>query len=138
MRICVHAHEVYKRDGAIGGFKIGLEDKSVVAIAAGHFRVWIGGSNQPAAMLGRAKQRCQTCRRVKAGPAQPINRAVAAHESGGLAITNNGVVFYPQRHSVSDIREFLAASAFAEQLLHGLHHMLRLETEFLLQFLERR
>ena len=93
-----HRHEVDQRGRAIRGFEIGLQDERIVAVAAGDARIWIGGSDPPAAVLRRAEQGCETGRRVETGPAQPVNGAVAANQSRRLAIANDGIVFDTQRH----------------------------------------
>jgi hypothetical protein len=76
-----HGHEIYKDDcAAIGGSELGFKDERVGSVAAldSNLRFRSNGrrGDLPAAIVGIAKERCKTRRRVEPRPAQPVNRAI--------------------------------------------------------------
>src|SRR4029079_4049330 len=68
------------------------EDEGAVAVAPAHTRLRVGGAYEPAAVVAGAEQRREAGRTVEARPAQPVERAVAPDEGGGLAVSDEGVV----------------------------------------------
>ena len=55
-------------------------------------------SDLPAPVLGCPEKRREARIRIEARPAQPVDRAVAADERGGVAVPDQRVVFDPSRH----------------------------------------
>ena len=86
-------HEVDQRDGAVGGLEVGLEDQRVGAVAARDARRSARrGAMRQRPCSGVAEQRGEAGAGVEARPAQPVDRAVAADQRGGLAVADQRVV----------------------------------------------
>src|SRR5688500_5554252 len=64
-------------------------------------RLGIGRRDAPAAVLGRAQERREAGRGIEARPAQPVDRAIARDERGGLAVADQRVVFDAGGHQAS-------------------------------------
>src|SRR6185437_10710188 len=76
------------------------QDHAVAAVMSGHARRFaflpvFDGGNQPAAMLGLAQKSRETRVGIEARHAQPVDRAVAADQSRGMAIPDDGIIFDP-------------------------------------------
>src|SRR5436309_293845 len=82
--------------GASGGLELGFEDQGVGAVLPAQLAFSRRG-NLPAAMLRRAEKRGEAGARVEARPAQPVDRAVAPDQRGGLAVADQRVIFNSQR-----------------------------------------
>jgi hypothetical protein len=57
-------------------------------------------------VISRPKQCGKARRRIEPRPAQPIDRAVAAHQSRSPAVANQCIVFDAQRHSLARNKRF--------------------------------
>jgi hypothetical protein len=57
--------------------------------------------NEPSSIVSRSKQAGKAGSRVETGPAQPIDRAVAADQSGCLAVADQRIVFDAKCHCCS-------------------------------------
>ncbi len=95
--VAVERHEVDQRRRSLVGFELGLEDQRARPIAAGDARFFLR-RHQPAAVLRRAEQRRKAGVRIEARPAQPVDRAVARHQRGALAVADQGIIFGLARH----------------------------------------
>ncbi len=56
------------------------------------------GGDEPSTVLSRHKESGKARGRVEARPAQPVNRAVATHQSRSPAIANQCIIFDAERH----------------------------------------
>ena len=90
--IVVERHEIDQRGGALVGLETGFKDERARPITAGDARR-LARRHQPAAVVGGAEQRGKTRSRIKARPAQPVDRAVARNKRGAFAIADHGVIF---------------------------------------------
>ena len=97
-RLVADRHRVDDLQHAPGGVEVGLEHERAVAVAALRARHLGGGREQPAAVGLVAEQRGEAGGRVEPREAQPVDRAVAAHQRRGLRVADQGVVLDPQRH----------------------------------------
>jgi hypothetical protein len=95
-RVPSRRHEVEDPDGALVGLPHRLEHEGVVEVAPGRLTADPGG-DPPAAGLRPAEQRGEARRRVEARQTQPVDRAVAADEGGGLQVADDRVVLDPRR-----------------------------------------
>ncbi len=87
----VDRHEVDQKGGAIIGFECGFEDHGAGPVAARDAGGRIFRADLPSAGLGRIEQRAEAGGAVEAGPAEPVYRAVAADQGGGLAVADQAV-----------------------------------------------
>src|SRR5262249_37541655 len=67
-------------------------------VAARHAADLPGRGDQPAPMLLLSQQCGETRRGVEAGQAQPVHRAVAAHQGRRLQVTNQRVILDPHEN----------------------------------------
>ena len=83
-----------ERSGASGilGFETGLKNEGVAPIASRHPRCFVARGDFPAPVLLRAKERCKAGLRIEARPAEPIDRTIAADESGGLLVPDQRII----------------------------------------------
>ena len=88
-----HRHEVDERHRALGSLEVRLEDQAVAAIASAHAAVDADRREAPAAVLALAEQRREARRGIEARPAQPVDRAVGAHERRRMAVADQRIVF---------------------------------------------
>jgi hypothetical protein len=58
-------------------------------------------SNDPSAIIGYPQQGGKACRRIEAGPAQPIDRAVAADQRRRFAVADQRIVLDWHCHCTS-------------------------------------
>src|SRR5579871_5805667 len=65
----------------------------MTAIAARQARYGIGSREPPTTVVRRADQCRKAGTAVEAGPAKPVHRSVARDQCGGLAISDDGIVF---------------------------------------------
>jgi hypothetical protein len=70
-------HKVDERRGSLRILEADLQDQRVRPISPCYPGRVVFRRNQPASMLGRAKERRETGVRIKPRPAQPINGAIA-------------------------------------------------------------
>src|SRR5262249_40617085 len=80
------------------GLKFGFEDEGAGTIAPCHAERRMVWSNEPPAVVGFPEQGGKARGRIETGPAQPIDRAVAADQSCRLAVADQRIVFDWQRH----------------------------------------
>jgi hypothetical protein len=90
-------HEIDQQGGAGGRLKASLQDQAVAAIASRHFRL-VARRDLPAPVFAATYERGETGVGIKARPAQPINRAIAPHESRCLAVADQPIIFDAGRH----------------------------------------
>ena len=57
----------------------------------------VGWADPPSPVLGRAEQSRETCIAVEAGPAQPVDGAIATDESGGRAVADQCIILDGER-----------------------------------------
>jgi hypothetical protein len=81
--------------------EFGFEDQRTGTITPAHVEPRLLRRNEPAAVLGRPEQGGKAGGRIETWPAQPVDRSVAADQSTGLAVADQGVVFDSQRHCYS-------------------------------------
>ncbi len=93
-RLLARRHEVDDGHRAVFGLKLRLQDQRIVPVSARAAHYVFRRRNQPAAVLGRAEERRKTRVRIESRPAQPVDRAVKADESGGFAVPDQAVIFY--------------------------------------------
>lgn len=84
-----------------------FEDERALAVAAADARCWIRGLDQPAPMFRRAEQRGKTRPGIEPRPAEPVNRTRPGHQRGGLAVSDEGVVFEWGAHWARRTRQSL-------------------------------
>src|SRR4029077_3309951 len=99
-------HEIDQRCRSRVGFELGFENQSSRAIAAAHLR--FGHGRQLPAAIFRISQQCgEAGVRIEPWQAQPIERSVAPDERGGLAISDERVIFNRTRHGRHSLRKSL-------------------------------
>ncbi len=77
-------HEVDQPHGSVVRLELGLEDERVASVLPARGAELTGGLDRPVAVL-LVSEKCREQRaRVEAGEAQPVDRALAAHERGAL------------------------------------------------------
>ena len=81
-------HEVDNRGDTGLGLEFGFEDESAGAIAPPDCERWRRGRYQPPAVFGRAEKSGKAGRRVEAGQAKPVYRAVSSDERGRPAVAD--------------------------------------------------
>src|SRR4029077_15800804 len=91
-------HEIDHRRTARLSLKFSLEDQRAGAIAPTYINNRLFRGDDPSSIISRSKQTSKARSRVETGPAQPIDRAVAADQSGCLAIADQRIVFDSKRH----------------------------------------
>ena len=94
-------HEVGDADRAGGRLELRFQDQRAVAIPSRCPAHRPRGRQQPATLLRRAQQRAEARGVVEARHAEPVDRAVAAHERGGAQIADRRVVLDGQRQGTS-------------------------------------
>ena len=85
-------HEVDEAHGAVVGLEFRLEDERVAAVLSSCRAELARGLDRPVAVLRVAEERGEQRSRVEARQAEPVDRAVAADERGGLQIADEPVV----------------------------------------------
>jgi hypothetical protein len=88
-------HEIHHRRSAFARFELRFQNEGVAAIAPAHRALDARRRDAPAAVLGLAEERGEARRGIEARPAQPVERAVARDERGGVAVADQRVVFNP-------------------------------------------
>ncbi len=68
-----------------------------VPVGAADARLRVGWADPPSPVLGRAEQSRETCIAVEAGPAQPVDVAIATDECGGRAIADQCIILDGER-----------------------------------------
>jgi hypothetical protein len=91
-------HEINHRRAASLGLELGFEDQGAGTVASLDAEQRILGCKKPPAVIGVSQQRGKASSRIEAGPAQPIDRAVAADQSRRLAVADERIVFDSKRH----------------------------------------
>ena len=91
--VAARRHEIDQGDGPICRLKTRLQDQGIVPVAAGEFCHFLRRRDQPAAVPVVAEQGCKAGIGIERGPAQPVDRSVAADQCRGLAIPDQSVVF---------------------------------------------
>jgi hypothetical protein len=91
-------HEVDNRRAAGVGLKFGFEDEGAGAITPANCENRLLRSKQPTTILDCSKQSGEASRRIEAGPAQPIDRAVEADQSRCLAVADQRILFDAKGH----------------------------------------
>ena len=86
-------HEVDQLDDAGSGLKPRLQDQRIGPVAARGVDDLVRRRDQPAAVLVGAEQAGETGIGIESRPAQPVDRTVASDQSGGLAISDQSVIF---------------------------------------------
>ena len=81
-------HEIDQGDTAVCRFEERLQHHRAIAVAAAHAGGRINGSDPPSPVLGCSEQGRKAGRAVEPWPAQPIDGAVATHESGRRAVAD--------------------------------------------------
>ena len=89
-------HEVDHPDRAVLGLELGLQDQGVAAVAAPDAPDPTGRGDPPVAIAPVAEQRREAGPGVEAGQAQPVDRAVPAHQGRGLGVGNDRIVLDPR------------------------------------------
>ena len=97
-RICLSdRHEIDQCNAAVGCLEHCLQHHRAFAVGAADAGGRIDGSDPPSPVLGCSKQGREASTAVEARPAQPIDGAVAAHESSGRAVADQRIIFDGQR-----------------------------------------
>ena len=91
-------HEVGERDRPVRGGEDRLQDQSVAQVSPRGLDLALRRRDQPASVLGAAKERGKARAAVETGQAQPVDRAVAPDERHRLAVSDNGVILDAKRH----------------------------------------
>ena len=86
--------------------EFGFENERAGAITATYGAQALRRGNEPAAIIGGPEQRGKARGRIEAGPAQPIDRAVAADQSRRLAVADQRIVFDSQCHRMRKLALF--------------------------------
>src|SRR5439155_6359140 len=94
-------HAIDERDGAFVRFELGFENERVVAIAARHFSRLTPWGDEPATVLRFAQERGEAGPGVETRQAEPIDRAIFAHERRRVAIANQSVILNVARHGAT-------------------------------------
>ena len=96
-----------------------LEDQRIRAIAAGDSRAWIDRFHEPSAVVRRAEQCGEARARIEPRPAEPVNRAAARHQRGGLTIADERVILEwgAHRQRLAHRRYFRTATARSSSLM---------------------
>lgn len=92
-------HEVDQPDEAVGRAHVRLQDERAGPIATVHLENGCLRPDGPVSVVLRAEQRRETGSGVEAGQAQPVDGTVRAHERGGVAVADHGVVLQAFRHA---------------------------------------
>ena len=79
-------HEIDHRCGSGLGLEFGFEDQRAGTIAPCGTERWILRGNKPTPIVGFPEQGGKARSRIETGPAQPIDRTVAADQSGRLTV----------------------------------------------------
>ena len=90
-------HEVDDADAARVGVEVELVHERAVAVAPLHAAHAARGCEQPAALALVAEQGGEAGAGVEARDAEPVDRAVAAHERRRLEVAEEAVVLDPHR-----------------------------------------
>ncbi len=91
--VAARRHEIDQRDNAVCGLETRLQDQRIVPVAAGGFCDLFRRRDQPSAVPVGAEQGRKTGIGIERGPAQPVDRSVAADQRRGLAIADQSIVF---------------------------------------------
>jgi hypothetical protein len=92
-------HAVHHGGDACLRLELGLEHERVAAVRTSHAPDLARRGQTPATVVGGTQQRGEAGGRVETGQAEPVDRAVAADQGGGLAVTDERVVLDRQgRH----------------------------------------
>src|ERR1700693_5694435 len=94
-------HEVDDHGAAARSLELGLEDEGVGAVMALDATAGRVRRYQPPSVVAVSQQGSKTRRRVKAGPAQPIDRAIAPDQGRRLSVTDDWIVFFFYGHPPS-------------------------------------
>jgi hypothetical protein len=89
-------HEVDHPDGAVLGLELGLQDERIAPVAAPDPPDPAGRGDPPVPIALVAEQGRETGPGVEAGQTQPVDRAVPAHQGGGLGVGDDRVVLDPR------------------------------------------
>jgi hypothetical protein len=95
MRADSQCHEIHDRGIAAFCLEFGLEDQRAGAITPTDRNKRLFRSNQPPAGFSAPEQGSKACGRIETRPAKPIDRAIAADQSRGLAIADQRVILDP-------------------------------------------
>src|SRR5581483_8206444 len=98
--LAARRHEVEHARDALFRLPRGLEDEGVVQIAARR-RTAGFGSDEPAAVLLRAEERCEARTGVEPRKAEPVDGPAAFDERRGLQVADQGVVLDASGHRFS-------------------------------------
>jgi len=79
--------------------EFGFEDKRARTVAPAHAEHRMLRRNQPPSILGRPEQGGKARRRIETGPAQPIDRTVAADQGSRFAVADERIVFNSKGHA---------------------------------------
>ena len=91
-------HEIDQRDCAVAAFEASFQNQRIRPITTAHNGPAVPRRNLPVSVAIGAEQRREAGVGIEARPAQPIERAIARHQSGGLAIADQSVIFDTRRH----------------------------------------
>src|SRR5262249_9272763 len=86
-------HKIEQSGFALGADDLRLDDQRVASVAPRPASFFVPGRDPPMAIVPITQQRREHRGRIKTRPAQPVDRTVAANERGGLAITDQRIVF---------------------------------------------
>ena len=104
-RLSARGHEVDHANGPGVGLPVRLEDQRVLPVAAAPAPAVPARREPPAAVLDRPEERREAGFGVEVGEAEPVDRAVARDEGGGLEIADHPVVLDPRHGSESLFRK---------------------------------
>ena len=86
-------HEIDETNLTPCRLECSLQNQRIISIASANLFNRPRWRNLPVTVISRTQQTCEACIRRKCRPAQPVDRALARHQRGGLAVANLAVVF---------------------------------------------
>ena len=94
-------HAVHEPDRAVVGVELGLEHERVAAVAPAGRPHRPSRSQPPVAVVVPAQELGEAGLRVEAGETQPVDRAVAPDERGGVGVSDDPVVLDALGHQAT-------------------------------------
>ena len=97
-RLVADGHEVDDLYRALGRVELGLEHERAIAVSTTRGAASGGRRDLPASVVLVSQQRGETGAAIEPRRAQPVDRAVVAHERGGLRVADHGVLLDCRSH----------------------------------------